>query len=146
MAIGQVVHNLKPNKPVAEVYYTSDGNIEVGVAQSTAGGDQVRKFIGNIPPGQLFSYDLRFEKDKLSIKIIEERSNKVIDKARVFLDTPLRQLPCYFKVGNYNQGDSPTEVHFYSIDVSHDEWNQPEPVDPQWTDPDEDPQVEEEDE
>ncbi len=59
VVIGQV--HLADNvsvRPVAELYCDSAGNITVGVEQTTAGGNQVRTFLGQIPIGTLFSYGL----------------------------------------------------------------------------------------
>jgi hypothetical protein len=112
IAIGQILHNLQPNKPVAELYYEPNGDIEIGVAQTTAGGNQIRQPVGHVAVGQIFTFELRYERNALSIALNGGSFQN--------LDTyNLNAPPCYFKTGNYNQGDAPTEVAFHDISVSH---------------------------
>lgn len=112
VAIGQILHNLTPNKPVAELYYKPNGDIEIGVAQTTAGGNQIRQPVGHIDVGKIFTFELRYENGALSIAL-NGGSFKNLNTYN--LNAP----PCYFKTGNYNQGDAPTEVAFHGIDITH---------------------------
>ncbi|KAJ2982978.1 hypothetical protein NQ176_g1028 [Zarea fungicola] len=99
-------------RPVAELYYHADGSLNFGVERTRSGGDQTRFNVGKINPGSRFTYEIRYEKDVLSISI----NGKAIQSFPTFeLDSP----QSYFKAGNYNQGSAATEVHFYNIMITH---------------------------
>ena len=98
--------------PVAKLYYKSNGDLTIGVHKSRAGGTEFYTSIGNIPVGKTFSYDIRYEKSILTVGIIGG-APKTVSLGN--LDPPLS----YFKAGNYNQGDPPSEVHFFAISVQH---------------------------
>ncbi|KAH7125953.1 hypothetical protein EDB81DRAFT_910684 [Dactylonectria macrodidyma] len=68
--------------------------------------------IDNVPKGERFTYEIRYEDGQLSVSINGE-SFTILDT--VELDAP----NSYFKAGNYNQGDGPTEVRFFEVNVSH---------------------------
>ncbi|ETI27026.1 hypothetical protein G647_10125 [Cladophialophora carrionii CBS 160.54] len=111
--IGQIhIDDSVSVKPVCELYYNKAGNVVMGVEQTTDGGNSIFTSIGNIPVGQTFSYEIRYESNVLSVSLNGGAPRE--------LDTyELNSPPSYFKVGNYNQGDSPSDVHFFSIDVQH---------------------------
>ena len=64
-----------------------------------------------MPVGQPFTYALSYAKNVLSVTI--NGKSTVLDTFD--LDAP----QSFFKVGNYNQGDSASDVHFFSISVQH---------------------------
>ncbi|KAM7190957.1 alginate lyase domain containing protein, partial [Rhypophila sp. PSN 637] len=65
--IGQIkIDDAISTKPVAELYYGQDGSLTMGVGQTRAGGNQVRFPAGNIPLGQVFTYEIRYENNELS--------------------------------------------------------------------------------
>jgi hypothetical protein len=84
----------------------------MGVEYTRAGGNSVFTDLGNIPVGQRFSYEIRFEGGQLSVSI-NNGGFRNLDQNE--LDNP----NSYFKAGNYNQGSSYSEVVFHSIVVSH---------------------------
>ncbi|KAF2822765.1 hypothetical protein CC86DRAFT_396378 [Ophiobolus disseminans] len=92
--IGQVkVDDEVSKKPVAELFYSNDVMLKLGVSQ--------------IP-----DYELKYQVGKLSIKIGASKEQ--------IMDTGQISSPkSYFKVGNYNQGNSPSEVRFYRMEVQH---------------------------
>ncbi|KAF2160500.1 polysaccharide lyase family 7 protein [Zasmidium cellare ATCC 36951] len=103
-----------PNKPLAEIYYYSDGTFHVGNPQTPPGGNQVLQTLQgvNVPHNQIFKMELRYEEGVASISINDGgfiKLNKKFDPPRAF-----------FKTGNYNQADDDASVHVYSLDVQHE--------------------------
>jgi hypothetical protein len=84
----------------------------MGVEFTRAGGNSVFTDLGNIPVGQRFSYEIRYESGQLSVSI---NNGAFRDLDQNELGNP----DSYFKAGNYNQGSSSSEVVFHSIVVSH---------------------------
>lgn len=98
-------------KPVAEIYYNSNGEIRVGVQQSR-NGSQKSTSIGHVPMNTPWKYELCYQKNSLSFRL----NNGL---PRTFNTDGLDAPKSYFKVGNYNQGDSPSKVQFHMIDIKH---------------------------
>ncbi|KAF7557988.1 hypothetical protein G7Z17_g226 [Cylindrodendrum hubeiense] len=114
VCIGQIhIDDSISSKPVAELYYSSSGALAMGV-QTCRTCSQQRADIGNVAKGERFTYEIRYENGELSVSINGD-AFKTLDTFE--LDSP----DSYFKAGNYNQGDGPTEVHFFTIRVSHTE-------------------------
>lgn len=112
MAIGQIkIDDSVSTKPVAELYYNKDGKLNMGVQECRTCG-QKRTYIDTIPKGQRFNYEIRYENNVLSVSI-----NKKAFKELSTYD--LNGPKSYFKMGNYNQGDTPTDIHVFEIKVSH---------------------------
>jgi len=84
----------------------------MGVEQTLSGGDEVFTTIGTIAVGTQFSYEISYENNVLSVSL-NGGTPKVL--STYSLDAPLS----YFKVGNYNQGDDASDIHFYAISVEH---------------------------
>ncbi|KIN07325.1 polysaccharide lyase family 7 protein [Oidiodendron maius Zn] len=111
--IGQIHIDDKVSvRPVGELYYSQQGVLSMGVEHTAKGGDQTVTEVGNVSVGTKFSYTIAYEKGELSVAI-NGGEKKVLSTYQ--LDSP----PSYFKAGNYNQGDSASEVHFFGIDVQH---------------------------
>lgn len=111
--IGQIhIDDSISTKPVCELFYNSKGDISMGVEQTRAGNNLLFTPIGNIPVGQQFSYEIRYESNVLSVGL-NGGSQKVLDTY------DLNAPNSYFKVGNYNQGNNPSDVHFLAIVVTH---------------------------
>ncbi|KAL6850988.1 hypothetical protein ACO1O0_008114 [Amphichorda felina] len=108
-AIGQVF----ASKPVAEMYYSRDGKIVVGVKPDPNSNQIVTK-LATVPLGTEFDYEMSYSGDALSITI----NGEVTELDTYDWDSP----DCYFKAGNYNQGKSgdESEVHISSIEVIHE--------------------------
>jgi hypothetical protein len=98
--------------PVAKLYYASNGDISIGVHKSRSGGTEYYTSVGNIPVGETFIYEIRYENSTLSLGI---NGGALREVSLGNLNPPLS----YFKAGNYNQGDTPSEVHFFEISVQH---------------------------
>jgi hypothetical protein len=98
--------------PVAKLYYTSSGDLNLGVEESVTDGGTNYSLVGNVPLNTQFTYDIRYENSELSIGI-NGGAQQVIDAAS--LNSP----KSYFKAGNYNQGTTPSTIHFYSVAIQH---------------------------
>ena len=110
--VGQIhIDDSVSSKPVCELYYNRAGDIHIGVEKTRCGGQNVTK-VGSVPVGTNFSYELSYEEDTLSLSI-NGGAAQILDTSE--LDSP----KSYFKVGNYNQGNSASEVHFFAITVEH---------------------------
>ncbi|TAQ83450.1 hypothetical protein B7494_g8225 [Chlorociboria aeruginascens] len=111
--IGQIHMDASAStKPVVEIYINKSGVISAGVESTRKGGDEVFKTLDTVPLNQRFSYEVRYEGSVLSIGI-NGGTLKTLNATG--LDTPLS----YFKAGNYNQGESPSEVHFFDLQITH---------------------------
>ncbi|MBB5319405.1 hypothetical protein HDF09_004113 [Edaphobacter lichenicola] len=110
VVIGQV--HLAGEKPLAELYYDSAGNIEIGVEQTTAGGNQLRTFLGQVPVGTLFSYEINYSNNQLSVSI-NGGTPFVLNTFGV------GGLASYFKAGAYGQTTAPSDVHFFKLQITH---------------------------
>ncbi|KAH8812653.1 family 7 polysaccharide lyase, partial [Xylogone sp. PMI_703] len=111
--IGQVhIDDSISSKPVCELYYNSNGAIVMGVEQTRAGGDSEFFVISTIPLEKTFIYEIRYENNELSVSV---NDGDPIALPTFNLNAPLS----YFKVGNYNQGNSASEIHFFDIQISH---------------------------
>lgn len=111
--VGQVhIDDKVSKKPICELYYAPrNGEISFGVEHSREGGQNTTK-IGTVPPGQKFSFEIRYEGNVLSVILN--------GKSREFGTFKLNAPKSYFKAGNYNQGDTASEVHFFNISVRHE--------------------------
>ncbi|KAF2102326.1 polysaccharide lyase family 7 protein [Rhizodiscina lignyota] len=111
--IGQIhIDDSLSTKPVCELYYSSAGDLNMGVERNRTGGNEVPTYIGNVPVGGNFTYEIAYESNKLSVTLNDEPTKGL---STYQLNAPLS----YFKVGNYNQGATLSDVHFFSIVVQH---------------------------
>jgi hypothetical protein len=111
--IGQIhIEESVSVRPVAELYYNSRGDITFGVEQTRKGGNEKNSPVGNVPVGTKFTYTIAYEGNVLSVSL-NGGAKKTFSTAS--LDAP----PSYFKAGNYNQGNSASEIHFFDVKVEH---------------------------
>jgi hypothetical protein len=110
--IGQVhIDGSVSQYPVAKLYYASSGDLNLGVEESSVTGGTLYHHVGNIPLGTKFTYEIRYENNKLSVGI-NGGPQQLFNNS---LGAPLS----YFKAGNYNQGTTPSTIHFYSVNIQH---------------------------
>lgn len=110
--IGQVF-SASFSKPLIELYYDPQGVVTVGLETTTSGGHEKFKQIGTIPQNTVFTYELNYSNDELTVSLNGGTAHQFSVKA---LGTP----DAYFKVGDYNQGKNvASEVDIYSINVVH---------------------------
>ncbi|KAK1245591.1 hypothetical protein MKX08_005220 [Trichoderma sp. CBMAI-0020] len=111
--VGQIhIADNVSTKPVCELYYNTNGDLTMGVEQTRSGGNEVMTKVGNVPVGQQFTYTISYSSNVLSVSING-------GAAKTLSTYSLGAPSSYFKVGNYNQGSSASDVHFFSINVSH---------------------------
>jgi hypothetical protein len=111
--VGQIhIDDKVSSKPVAELYYNAQGDLNIGVEQTRSGGNEKLTKVTNVPLGTKFTYMIAYEKNELSVTING-------GKKQVFSTYSLDAPSSYFKAGNYNQGNSASEVHFYGVSVQH---------------------------
>ncbi|KAF2445818.1 polysaccharide lyase family 7 protein [Karstenula rhodostoma CBS 690.94] len=111
--VGQIhVDDAVSKKPVCELFVNAKGEVSMGVEQVPDESSLKFTKVGKVAIGEKFEYEIRYEKGKLSVGI-DGGEMKVLGTGG------LKSPKSYFKAGNYNQGQSASEVHFYSIDVQH---------------------------
>lgn len=99
-------------KPVALLYAGKDGKLTLGVGKCRT-CTSTRSDVGKLKsPHDRFTYEIRYEKNKLSVSI---NGGEFKEFDTYDLDGP----KSYFKAGNYNQAEDPSEVHFYQIKITH---------------------------
>lgn len=111
-AIGQVFA-AEASKPIAEMYFSREGEIVVGVKPDAESGQEITS-VGWVEVGSSFDYEMSYSAGVLSV---------TINGAETELDTYSWESPaCYFKAGNYNQGESgdESEVHISAVEVIHE--------------------------
>ncbi len=113
IAIGQIhIDDSVSAKPVCQLFYNSTGAIVMAVEQTTAGGNAISTYIGTVALNQIFTYDLSYENNVLSVSL---NQSPPITLSTYSLNAP----KSYFKVGNYNQGDTASDIHMFAISVNH---------------------------
>jgi len=121
VAVGQIhlgTGTPASTKPLLELYFYATGDIELGIEQTPAGGNEVNHPVGNVPLGTKWSYVIGLSSNTISL---------VIDggAAQTFtMPSSFDQEDMYFKAGDYDQsvGTSATvgaKVQFYSLEVFH---------------------------
>jgi hypothetical protein len=100
-------------KPVCELYYNKSGDLVMGVQQTpNVSSQKVSKVLANFAVGSTFEYEIRYEGGKLSVGFNGADFTE--------LDTGSLNGPLsYFKAGNYNQGNTDSEVHIHDLHVEH---------------------------
>lgn len=111
--IGQIhVDDSISTKPICELFINQSGELTLGVEQIPDTSSLKMNKVGSVTPGSTFTYEIRYEKSKLSVGI-NGGAFKTLSTGSI------KSPNSYFKVGNYNQGTSPSEVHFFSMDIKH---------------------------
>jgi hypothetical protein len=111
--IGQIhVDDKISTKPICELFINKAGELTLGVEQIPDTSSLKMNKVGSVAVGSTFTYEIRYEKSKLSVGING-------GEFKTFSTGSIKAPNSYFKVGNYNQGKTPSEVHFFSIDVKH---------------------------
>jgi len=115
VVVGQVFQadgNPDHNKPLAEIYYKSTGDIVIGVEFEAIGGQgQNLTTIANVPVGTQFNYEVRYEANILKMQ--------VNNAGLVHLETYFTPSGAFFKMGNYNQGSTASDIHVFELVITH---------------------------
>jgi len=110
--VGQIhIDDSVSTKPVCELYYNSSGDINIGVEQTRAGGNQIRTFLANVPLGTQFTYEIEYNANVLKVAI----NGNFTTLSTYSLDAP----KSYFKAGNYGQHPTASDVHFLALTIEH---------------------------
>lgn len=120
VCVGQIHlgDNSGSTKPLLELFYYANGNIEMAIEQTPAGGNEVQHFVANVPLGQRWSYVIGLSGgNTITLKLNGANHSWS-------LPTSFRSLPMYFKAGDYDQstGSSSTvgaKVQFYALTITH---------------------------
>ena len=105
-------------KPLLELFYHSNGEIEIGIEQTPAGGNEIVYDITNVPLGTQWSYTIGLSGSTISLSING-------GAARTWTaSSTFNGYGMYFKAGDYDQtsGSSSTvgaQVEFYALNISH---------------------------
>ena len=105
-------------KPLLELFYYANGNIEMAIEQTPAGGNEVQHLVGKVPLGTKWSYTIGLSGNTISFAL-NAGSTKTWNMSSSF-----KGYGMYFKAGDYDQssGKSSTvgaKVEFYALTVSH---------------------------
>ncbi|KAH7119018.1 hypothetical protein B0J11DRAFT_535845 [Dendryphion nanum] len=111
--IGQIkIDDAVSKKPLAELFYNRSGVLTMGVSQIRDVSSLKMTEVGKVDVGTRFGFEMGFEKGVLWVRIAEGK--------RIELGTGNVGAPkSYFKVGNYNQGDTESVVEIFAIEVLH---------------------------
>ena len=112
--IGQVkVNDDISKKPVAELFYNRAGDLTIGVSQIPDVSSLKMTVVGHVGVGDTFQYQLSYEGGKLGVQI-DGGEKQVMGTGE------LKSPKSYFKVGNYNQGNEPSEVVLHDVQIDHE--------------------------
>ena len=112
VVIGQIhIDDSVSSKPVCELFYNNNGDLNIGVEQTRAGGNEIRTYLGNVPVGQQFTYEIEYYQNQLKVAI-----NGTFHTLSTYsLDAP----PSYFKAGAYGQHPELSDIHFLALTIQH---------------------------
>ena len=105
-------------KPLLELFYYSSGEIEIGIEQTPAGGNEILYKVGKVSLGTEWSYKIGLSNSTISLSI-NGSSAGTWQASSTF-----NGYGMYFKAGDYDQssGSSSTvgaKVEFYALSVAH---------------------------
>jgi hypothetical protein len=121
VAVGQIhlgTGTPSSTKPLLELFYHSDGTIEMAIEQTPAGGNEVPYTVGHVPLGTQWSYVIGLAGNTISLALNGGAAQTWA------MSTTFDQEGMYFKAGDYDQsvGTSATvgaKVQFYALQIAH---------------------------
>jgi len=119
VAVGQIhLGSGGSTKPLLELFYYSNGNIEMAIEQTPAGGNEVQHLAGNVPVGTTWSYTIGLSGNTISLVINGGATQTWA------MSTTFNGYGMYFKAGDYDQtsGSSASvgaRVGFYALKIAH---------------------------
>jgi hypothetical protein len=120
VAVGQIHlgQNSGSTKPLLELFYYKNGNVDLAIEQTPAGGNEVHHVVGNVPLGTKFNYVISLTNNN-TIGINLNGTNHTFTMSSTF-----NGFTMYFKAGDYDQsvGSSSTvgaKVQFYALSIHH---------------------------
>jgi len=119
VAVGQIHlgENSGSTKPLLELFYFKNGNVDMAIEQTPAGGNEVHHVVGNVPLGTKFSYVIGLNATTISLNLNGTTHTWP-------LPSSFHGFTMYFKAGDYDQssGSSSTvgaKVQFYALTFKH---------------------------
>ena len=120
VAVGQIHlgSNTSSTKPLLELFYFKNGNIDMAIEQTPAGGNEVHHVVATVPNGTAFNYVISLtNSNTIGININGTQHNFA-------LPSSFKGFTMYFKAGDYDQtsGSSTTlgaKVQFYALTIHH---------------------------
>ena len=105
-------------KPLLELFYYSSGEIEIGIEQTPAGGNEILYKVGKVSLGTEWSYKIGLSNSTISLSI------NGASAGTWQMSSTFDGYGMYFKAGDYDQsaGSSSTvgaKVEFYALSVAH---------------------------
>jgi hypothetical protein len=105
-------------KPLLELFYYSSGEIEIGIEQTPAGGNEILYKVGKVSLGTEWSYKIGLSNSTISLSINSAAATTWQ------MSSTFNGYGMYFKAGDYDQsaGSSSTvgaKVEFYALSFSH---------------------------
>jgi Alginate lyase len=105
-------------KPLLELFYYKSGEIEIGIEQTPAGGNEVLHKVGTVSLGTQFSYSIGLSNSTISLSI-NGGSKQTWQMSSTF-----NGYGMYFKAGDYDQSAGSSSsvgatVEFYALKVAH---------------------------
>ena len=120
VAVGQIHldNSSGSSKPLLELFYYKNGNVDLAIEQTPAGGNEVHHVVGNVPLGTQWSYVISLTNSN-TIGISLNGTNHTFTMPSAF-----NGIKMYFKAGDYDQsfGSSSkigARVQFYALNVFH---------------------------
>jgi hypothetical protein len=120
VAVGQIHlgQNSGSTKPLLELFYYKNGNVDMAIEQTPAGGNEVHHVVGNVPLGTQFNYVISLTNSK-TIGLNLNGTNHTWA-----LPSSFNGFPMYFKAGDYDQSAGSNssvgaKVQFYALTIHH---------------------------
>lgn len=120
VAVGQIHlgQNSGSTKPLLELFYYKNGNVDMAIEQTPAGGNEVHHVVGNVPLGTRFNYVISLTNSN-TIGLNLNGTNHTWA-----LPSSFNGFPMYFKAGDYDQsagsnGSVGAKVQFYALTIHH---------------------------
>ncbi len=104
-------------KPLLELFYYKNGDIDMAIEQTPAGGNEVKYLVGNVPLGKQFSYVIGLSGKTISLNLNGKTSTWTASSS-------FNGYGMYFKAGDYDQSSGSSssvgaQVEFYALKISH---------------------------
>lgn len=121
VAVGQIHlgNSSGSSKPLLELFYHANGDIDMAIEQTPAGGNEVQHLAGNVPLGTKWSYVIGLTGGNTISLVLNGGKTQTWP-----LPSAFNGYKMYFKAGDYDQstGSDATigaTVHFSALKIAH---------------------------
>jgi len=121
VAVGQIHldNSSGSSKPLLELFYFSNGDVDMAIEQTPAGGNEVHHVVANVPLGTQWSYVISLTGGNTIGIAVNGGATHTFGVSSSF-----NGIKMYFKAGDYDQstGNSSTvgaRVQFYALSIFH---------------------------